>query len=651
MNVDGADVRNRSTSLGSIKTQVNIWRSLIKDEPHHKGDVISEIFDEYALRMEMPVFQPHTYSPQPELCHALMESVLRDIFMKYSILKDPEKANASLGVSRLFGFSKSLKKDIDGLFSEGFDFNWKMSQFVHWYELEKKVGFIAYETLADGFCPNILTHCYELPLLRYRLVQQLNAQFLEAHGYAAIKVLDRNCPEFREEIYRHATVHSHKNGLIDDEVSKDQTVPDSPSTTPLGLRKRLTSSVRSRALSAFLILRKASLTEESSPSLTSEDREKELPVQMIKPLLEALNNSRTNIKLSPRNLESLFSYFLNYSISNIGYENKEIFDFLSRLAQIVFKLSLTEHSFEISMNQLAQCLRQIVLKQERNSQIEQKNDIWTQFFDRKLKDEELYGLMTDLNMACVSNYRQIIPEKLNDKICNFIDFEVNTSEIEETSSLIVLFNQLSMRVMHSIITTNDTMIAIGITQQWIKLAHLALQPPIINLHIAYAILAGLSNSAVDRLDFIHNKLSKEAKKSLKELRDIFNVESNFKSYRTFIDQSHYPVIPYFGMITRDFIFATEVEPSQEQSSIVLRMINDFKKTISLLSTIVLIKQYKTDGVYNLLESVEYSLIISQPPEFTDFEGKKRQWKKGEWEELSDDEKLFYLSKHNWPAGH
>jgi hypothetical protein len=295
------------------------------------------------------------------------------------------------------------------------------------------------------------------------------------------------------------------------------------------------------------------------------------------------------------------------------------------------------------MKTLAPCMRQIVIKQNKDMYIEQKKEVWNQFVGMKLKEEDFSALMKDLNMVCVSLYRQIIPEKLNDKIAKFLTCSNQVNNVSNTENgkinpLIELFNQLSIRVIHSIVTAQDSATATNVMQQWIKLAMEALRPPVLNLHIAYAILSGVNNIAVDRL-LVNQKLNKECKEFLDTLTTIFAPDGNFKNYRRYVEQSLYPVIPFFGMITKDFLFATEVDIiSVEQTVIVQKMINDFKKMVTLLKTIVLVRQYKTDGVPNLVESV---LAIEKPP--------RSSWKEGEWESFSDEDKLYYLSKHNWPT--
>jgi hypothetical protein len=638
MSLGEANLRYRSLSQGSLLPIS--WLSLLKHEEPYKGDVISEIFDEYAMRIEMPLFQEekklHTFSA---LGYSLMEGVLRDIFMKYTILKDGEKTKVAKGISRLLGYQKKLWEDIEEMFHESFDSNWKSSQLVHRFEYETKKESIAYETLADGFFPEVLTRSYELPLLRYRLVRQLNLEFAKQNYFTADKVLDSKCASYRKEVSMHALLHSHEPlTQVEENNPSLLETSDTPTNTPTGLRKRLTETVKYKTITAFQSLR-------GSPLLGREPEvnEKNLPVEMIKPLLKVLNRSNISIKLSPQNINSLFSYFHNYAISNIGIEKKEVFEFLSRLGQIVYKMTSTDDAFDDNMKKLAQCMRQIVIKQHGDKHIEQEKEVWNQLISMKLKEKDFSTLIKDLNMACVSIYRQIIPEKLNEKIpkfltgCNQVE-KVSATENGKINPLIDLFNQLSMRVIHSIVTANDSATATNVMQQWIKLAMEALRPPILNLHIAYAILSGVNNIAVDRLQ-VNQKLSKEYKEFLDTLTTIFAPDGNFKNYRKYVEQSLYPVIPFFGMISKDFLFATEVDSiSAEQTVLIQKMINDFKKMITLLKTIVLVKQYKTDGVTNLIESV---LVIDKPP--------RSSWKEGEWENFSEDDKLYYLSKHNWPT--
>jgi hypothetical protein len=70
-----------------------------------------------------------------------------------------------------------------------------------------------------------------------------------------------------------------------------------------------------------------------------------------------------------------------------------------------------------------------------------------------------------------------------------------------------------------------------------------------------AVFVGLNNSAVHRLRFTRNELSKEEQKILEELEKLLNHENSYANYRNVFAVQRPPAIPFLYVI---FVFVCHI---------------------------------------------------------------------------------------------
>ena len=133
-----------------------------------------------------------------------------------------------------------------------------------------------------------------------------------------------------------------------------------------------------------------------------------------------------------------------------------------------------------------------------------------------------------------------------------------------------------------------------------------------NFFAVFELSAGLNCSAVSRLKFTWEELSKD-KVSPEKVMALTSPQSNFSAYRTALRNAPVPVIPYLGQYLSDLTFIEDGNPDTLENGYV-----NFEKCTMVANAILNMKQFQ-DAPYNLTPIDEVQQWISTWKQLTEKE--------------------------------
>lgn len=89
-----------------------------------------------------------------------------------------------------------------------------------------------------------------------------------------------------------------------------------------------------------------------------------------------------------------------------------------------------------------------------------------------------------------------------------------------------------------------------------------------NFNGMFEVLSGLSNSAVHRLRFTFQELSKKTRETLARLRELWDSSHNFRAYREALRQRAPPKFPYLGVYLQDLIHIEDGNPNKTADGLI-----------------------------------------------------------------------------------
>ncbi|MDP2437832.1 MAG: RasGEF domain-containing protein, partial [archaeon] len=120
------------------------------------------------------------------------------------------------------------------------------------------------------------------------------------------------------------------------------------------------------------------------------------------------------------------------------------------------------------------------------------------------------------------------------------------------------FNQVSFWITSEILSTPTPERRLYNMIFFLDVAHTCLEHR--SFHTAMAILAALTNSAVQRIKSLWAALPPEKKEIFDELSDTLSNEQNFKRYRRVLKTASGSVLPFMGVFLQDVTFALQNSP-------------------------------------------------------------------------------------------
>eukprot|EP01117_Protostelium_nocturnum_P010276 TRINITY_DN3695_c0_g1_i6.p1 TRINITY_DN3695_c0_g1~~TRINITY_DN3695_c0_g1_i6.p1 ORF type:complete len:908 (+),score=278.30 TRINITY_DN3695_c0_g1_i6:660-3383(+) len=138
------------------------------------------------------------------------------------------------------------------------------------------------------------------------------------------------------------------------------------------------------------------------------------------------------------------------------------------------------------------------------------------------------------------------------------DSQRRTSALDK---LILLFNRLSKWVTLEILIQSDKSIQKEVLEKFITVAKKLYK--LGNFDATLAIVSGLNGFAIQRLSNLWSSLDESTYESFQKLDLLFSPVSNFKSYFSVLESFKSPVVPYIGLLLRDFTFLAENKVEKE----------------------------------------------------------------------------------------
>ncbi|XP_055921025.1 rap guanine nucleotide exchange factor 4 isoform X4 [Eupeodes corollae] len=117
------------------------------------------------------------------------------------------------------------------------------------------------------------------------------------------------------------------------------------------------------------------------------------------------------------------------------------------------------------------------------------------------------------------------------------------------------FNELQYWIVTEIVSTSSMSKRVGLLRKFIKLAAYCKEYQ--NLNAFFAIVMGLSNMAVSRLQLTWDKIPSKFRKLFQEFEALIDPSRNHRAYRVFVGKLQPPVIPFMPLLLKDMTFAHE----------------------------------------------------------------------------------------------
>jgi len=152
------------------------------------------------------------------------------------------------------------------------------------------------------------------------------------------------------------------------------------------------------------------------------------------------------------------------------------------------------------------------------------------------------------------------------------------------------FNLWVAWVVTEIVCEKTTPARASLINKFIKIAKMCLD--LKSFNTAYAIVAGLDNSSVSRLKITWGHVPKEGQTTFNFLQHVFDMSKNYNNYRTVLQQSSPPLVPYLGLYPKDLAPIEEnVSTLQQQNLISLTKLRRLHEIIHPLQEYQLGKNY------------------------------------------------------------
>ena len=127
------------------------------------------------------------------------------------------------------------------------------------------------------------------------------------------------------------------------------------------------------------------------------------------------------------------------------------------------------------------------------------------------------------------------------------------------TQLVSLFNHLSMWVTSEIVTRTKLTDRVLLIRKLSNIAKRLLEDH--NHLLCFAVVSGLTKSCIKRMNKTFSNLPSSCLSALQDLESTFSSANNFKNYRSLLDKTVPPCIPYTGVFQKDLIFMSDGNPN------------------------------------------------------------------------------------------
>nr|XP_016940845.1 rap guanine nucleotide exchange factor 4 isoform X1 [Drosophila suzukii] len=117
------------------------------------------------------------------------------------------------------------------------------------------------------------------------------------------------------------------------------------------------------------------------------------------------------------------------------------------------------------------------------------------------------------------------------------------------------FNEVQYWIVTELVSTPSLSKRVGLVRKFIKLAAYCKEYQ--NLNAFFAVVMGLSNMAVSRLQQTWEKIPSKFRKIFQEFEALIDPSRNHRAYRVFVGKLQPPLIPFMPLLLKDMTFAHE----------------------------------------------------------------------------------------------
>jgi len=246
--------------------------------------------------------------------------------------------------------------------------------------------------------------------------------------------------------------------------------------------------------------------------------------------------------------------------------------------------------------------------------------------ERMTKVEQLNAMPEELLAKCLTaiefeNFRKIEPQELLNQAWTKAKYRYRARNILK---MIENFNMVSGWVALSICCPERLRARTSALVRFIKLAQ-CLYEPLHNFSTLMAVMAGISSAAVHRLKYTSEDVPKKWKEALESLQALMSSTKSYKNYRTALQRTSPPTVPYTGIWLTDLVFIDDGNPNTISGLI------NFRKREMTYKIIEDIQQYaQTPYNFGELDRNALDLVANLPG--------------------MDEEELWELSQKREPRG-
>ncbi|KAJ3443426.1 ras guanine nucleotide exchange factor i-related [Anaeramoeba flamelloides] len=173
--------------------------------------------------------------------------------------------------------------------------------------------------------------------------------------------------------------------------------------------------------------------------------------------------------------------------------------------------------------------------------------------------------------------------------------------------MIEKFNEISLWVAHTILLNDKVKKRAKSITRFVNIAKYCKQ--LNNLNGLMSIYAGLDNSAVYRLKFTFEELSKKTLEQLSSFKQLMSSSSSYKLYRETLNTLNPPCIPYLGIYLTDLTFIEEGNKDYVNGLV------NFYKT-HLISKVIQDVQKFQQKRYNFMPVIQISKFLTNFPKMS-----------------------------------
>lgn len=167
--------------------------------------------------------------------------------------------------------------------------------------------------------------------------------------------------------------------------------------------------------------------------------------------------------------------------------------------------------------------------------------------------------------------------------------------------MINLFNRISIWCASEIVSVQDLKERVNMLRKFISIAEHCYE--LKNFNALMALTASMNLTAVQRLEKTWSLVGNSYKSSFDKFTNLMSTKQNFQNYRSLLNNTKLPLVPYLGVFLRDLTFIDEGNSDYFESGLI-----NFDKLILMGNFIVDIKYYQKVCIY--FKSYIIQILIS-----------------------------------------